>query len=309
MDCSETRLDRIESQRSPNVYYDRTRRSFIPLYLIFYGLRTLKGFLIKSREEGTPSTGEIELVPEFLTNLSFSDLFHLPGESVQMNPEIFSAVSAGNKECMEKLRSYGKQMACLKSDQGDSILHLVAARGHIEVVKSILFDCPCLLLVENSKSQLPLHVAAHAGHLAVVEAIVATVTFVSAKLSEEVRERLNIYVAKDKDGDTPLHRALKAGHKAIASCLVKANQRASFLANKDGVSPLYMVVESGYNIQFVKEMLKTTSSDGFEGRYSTLGSKLEGRKFLLHAALKAGRIGLFCFLPIGSSSKFVHVFV
>lgn len=161
----------------------------------------------------------------------------------------------------------------------------------------------------NSKSQLPLHVAAHAGHLAVVEALVATITFISDQLSEEDRERLNIYVAKDKDGDTPLHRALKARHKAIASCLVKANQRVSFLANKDGVSPLYLVVEAGINVQFVKEMLKTTSSDGFEGRDFTLGSKLEGRKFLLHAALRAGRIGLFCFLPISSSYKFVHLFV
>lgn len=70
-------------------------------------------------------------MPEFLTNLNISDLFHLPDEPVPMIPEIFSAVSAGNKECMEKLRGYGKP---LKSDQGDSILHLVAARGHLEVV-------------------------------------------------------------------------------------------------------------------------------------------------------------------------------
>ena len=56
--------------------------------------------------------------------------------------------------------------------------------------------------------------AARAGHSAVVEALVASVTCFSAGLSEEERERLlNLYVLKDRDGDTPLHLALKDLHE------------------------------------------------------------------------------------------------
>ncbi|CAH8295221.1 unnamed protein product [Eruca vesicaria subsp. sativa] len=227
----------------------------------------------------------IESVPEFFTNLIVSDLFHLPSEYVLMNPEIFSAVSAGNKECLEKLRSYGTPMACLKSSRGDSVLHLAATWGHLELVKSIVSECPCLLIQPNSMNQIPIHAAARAGHLAVVEALVASVTYLSARLCEEERKSLNLYDLKDRDGDTALHLALTGRNVEIAACLVNLNQRASFLANKDGISPLYLAVEAG-NVSLVKAMLKTTNSNGLEGRKYNFNSQLEGKKFLVHVALK-----------------------
>lgn len=156
---------------------------------------------------------DTESVPEFLTSLRFSDLFNLPGEYVPMNPEIFSAMRAGNIELLEKLKSYETPMACLKSDGGDSVLHLAAASGHLELVKNIITECPCLLLEPNSKYQIPLHVAARAGRSAVVKALVASVLYFSPRVPEEDRDRLNIYVLKDIDGDTPLHAALKDLHE------------------------------------------------------------------------------------------------
>lgn len=81
----------------------------------------------------------------------------------------------------------------------------------------------------NFSDQPPVHVAARAGHS----------TFISAKLSDETeRERLNLYVLKDRDGHTALHLALKGRYMKIASYLVNANQQASFLANKNGIFPL-----------------------------------------------------------------------
>ncbi|CAH2071779.1 unnamed protein product, partial [Thlaspi arvense] len=224
----------------------------------------------------TPHT---ESVPEFLTNLILSDLYNLPGESVPMNPEILSAMRAGNRASLVKMRSCETPMACLKNDKGDSILHIAAAFGHFKLVKSIISGCPSLLLEPNWKHKIPLHVAAHAGRLDAVKTLVASITYFSAKiLSEEERVRFNVYVLRDIDGDTPLHAALKGGHLETALCLVKANQVASFLENNDGVSPLYMAVEAG-DLALVKAML--------EGQISNLASKLEGRKSLVHAALKA----------------------
>ncbi|KAL1188363.1 Protein ACCELERATED CELL DEATH 6 [Cardamine amara subsp. amara] len=92
--------------------------------------------------------------PEFLSNLRLSDLYNLPGESVPMNPEIFSAMRAGNRDFLEKMRSYGTPMACLKNDKGDSILHLAAALGHHKLVKSIIYEYPSLLLEPNWKDQI-----------------------------------------------------------------------------------------------------------------------------------------------------------
>lgn len=231
-----------------------------------------------------------ESVPEFLTNLRLSDLYNLPGESVSMNPEIFSAMRAGNRDFLEKMRSYGTPMACLKNDKGDSILHLAAALGHHKLVESIISECPSLLLEPNWKDQIPLHAAACAGRLAVVKTLVASITYFSARIiSEEVRGRFNVYVLKDIDGDTPLHAALKGRHLETALCLVNANKHGSFLENNDGISPLYMAVEAA-GLALVKEMLKGVENN-VQGHISNLASKLEGRKWLVHAALKAKNKG------------------
>lgn len=70
-----------------------------------------------------------------------------------------------------------------------------------------------------------------------------------------------------------------------AACLVNASQHVSFLANKDGISPLYLAVLAG-NVSLVNAMLNV------QGKTSDLASQLEGRKSLVHAALKAKTTGL-----------------
>ena len=97
-------------------------------------------------------------------------------------------------------------MACFKNDKGDSILHLPAALGHHKLMESIISECPFFLLEPNWKDQIPLHVAARAGCLAVVKTLVTSIAYFSARLlSEEDRERFNVYVLKDTDGDTNNH--------------------------------------------------------------------------------------------------------
>lgn len=76
-----------------------------------------------------------------------------------------------------------------------------------------------------------------------------------------------------------------------AACLVKVNQHAWFLANKDGVSPLYMATEAG-NVSLVNAMLELPGNN-VQGNTSNLASQLEGRKSLVHAALKAKNTGMF----------------
>lgn len=161
-------------------------------------------------------------------------------------------------------------------------------------MKSIVSEFPCLLLEPNTNDQLPLHVAACAGHSDVVEDLVRTLTFVSAKISEQEKERLNLYVVKDKGGDTPLHLALERRFMEIASSLVKENIQASFLSNKNGISPLYLAVEAG-DVSLVKAMLRISGNDVSQGRKFDLEySQLQGRKYFAHAALKLMSTGLFC---------------
>ncbi|KAF8063891.1 hypothetical protein N665_1178s0006 [Sinapis alba] len=269
----EERLERTEAQWSTDTYEKHWIRRYNPISLI------MRGICLLGRSEAGEDT------ESFLTGLILSDLFYLPNDYVEMKPEKFTAVSAGKKEC---LAYSGWEIARLKDDQKDSVLHLAATWGNLELVKIFVSKCPSLLLYSNSKDQLPLHVAAHAGQLTVVKALVATVKIVSAGLSGEEEKRLNLYVVKDKDGNTPLHLALKGGHGSTAICLVKANRRASFLADNDGISPLYMAVRVG-NVLLVKEMLKDVIENG-------QAFELEGNKFLAHAAIKARNTDMLDFI-------------
>ena len=246
----------------------------------------------------TPPTGDTESAPDYLTNLSLSDLVALRGEDVQMTPDILSGMSNGNIDCLLKLRSQRTPMARLKSDTGDSVLHLAATWGHLELVKEIVSKFPRLLLEPNSSGQTPLHVAAHGGHTAIVEAFAALVTFASAKFCNEESERMNPYVLKDEDGNTALHLAIEGLYLEIARCLVNANRDAPFLGNNKGISSLYMAVEAG-EVSLVKAILKTTDED-IEGKKSTLESKIQGYKYLAHVALQAESIGLLFALTSNS---------
>ncbi|VVB07118.1 unnamed protein product [Arabis nemorensis] len=309
MDSSEAVLDIIEPQRST---VEQRKRIYFPMNLINNSARTL---CLGGGDGATLPTRKS--FPESLTNLRFSELYNLPGEAVAMSPEIFSEMRDGNGKFLDKLRSHTTPMVCFKTDKGDTVLHLAASLGHLELVKSIVSECPSLLLEVNWKGRLPLHVAARAGQLAVVKALVEAVTYFSARMSEEDRG-LNLYVLKDINGDTALNLALKDLHEktellmyqkrfryqpsmfprvrtisfsdasthmmGTASWLVNANQGASLLANKDGISPLYLAVKSG-NVSLVSEMLK--HSGEVQGNTSNLASQLEGRKSLIHAALKA----------------------
>lgn len=66
--------------------------------------------------------------------------------------------------------------------------------------------------------------------------------------------------------------------------LIEADPHVSFLANKDGISPLYLAVEASTE-NLVVEMLSLN--------YSDLTSQLEGRKSIVHGALKAKNDGVF----------------
>ena len=217
MDSSEACLDRIESQRSTDVSSsDQRKRRYFLMNLMNNGANRIcsRGSPESQRECTQPPKGDKEPVPEFITSLRFSDLYNLPGESVAMNSEILSAMRTGNIEFLEKMKRFETPMACFKNNKGDSILHLAASYGHLELAKGIVSACPSLLLEPNWEDRVPLHVAARAGRSAVVEALVASVTYFSAGQSKEERERLlNLYVLKDKDGDTPLHLALKDLHE------------------------------------------------------------------------------------------------
>ncbi|KAL0824992.1 hypothetical protein Bca101_048669 [Brassica carinata] len=175
-------------------------------------------------------------------------------ESEIMNPKIFCAVRAGDKESLVKrIKDDAKTIQRLVDNHGNSLLHIAAASGHGNIVDYIVSKFPNLVRKGNLMDENALHVAARAGCLTIV----------------------------DNNGDTALHIALKEKHEDVAFYLLSVRHDVSFDANNDGVSPLYLAVEAGY-CKLVTKMLESLSCP----------SKLAlmyGAKSLVHAAMRAKR--------------------
>ncbi|CAE5956443.1 unnamed protein product [Arabidopsis arenosa] len=196
-------------------------------------------------------------------------------EAEIMNPGILCAVRAGDKvSLLKRIKDDVKVTQRLVDNQGNSILHIAAALGHVHIVDYIISEFPNLLQKVNLMGETALHVAARAGNFNIVEILVRSIT--ESSLYDDLID------AKSKNGDTALHAALKGKHVEVAFYLVSVKHDVSFDKNIDEVSPLYLAVEAGYR-ELVLKMLECSSSSP-----SKLASMLSG-KSVIHAAMKANR--------------------
>ncbi|WZZ32495.1 hypothetical protein YC2023_015896 [Brassica napus] len=98
-------------------------------------------------------------------------------ESEIMNPKIFCAVRAGDKESLVKrIKDDAKTIQRLVDNHGNSLLHIAAASGHGNIVDYIVSKFPNLVRKGNLMDENALHVAARAGCLTIVEFLVRFVT-------------------------------------------------------------------------------------------------------------------------------------
>jgi ankyrin repeat protein len=208
-------------------------------------------------------------------SLDLSTLFDETSETKPMDPKTMAAVRAGKENYLRSNNSYISVAPTLVNDRGNTILHLAASSGHVSLVRYIIQKCPGLLLKSNMMGEVALHLAAEAGHLDVVWNLIDFINDISCT-NLPVAKR--IYFAKNKNQDTALHVALKGKHEVVASYLVSAAKSLSFVANRDGFSPLYLAIEAGHT------SLVTTMCHGT----NELSSKVGGRS-IVHAALKANR--------------------
>lgn len=76
--------------------------------------------------------------------------------------DVFDWVKEG---CISKLKEFGKLSADLRDDQGLTLLHWAADRGHADVVKYLVKELKIDPNCRDNENQTPLHYAAACGHL------------------------------------------------------------------------------------------------------------------------------------------------
>ncbi|RWW85924.1 hypothetical protein BHE74_00005356 [Ensete ventricosum] len=149
---------------------------------------------------------------------------------------------------------------------GNSMLHIAAKLGHTDFCKRALDLQPLLLQLKNARGDTPLHVAARAGHHQLVNHLISTASESSAPADADDGVRSLVRMANNV-GNTALHEAVQNGHEQVAVALMAKSPRVSAVTNVNGVSPLYMAVESG-SASMVQRLLaaEEASCDGPNGQ-------------------------------------------
>ncbi|KAM1167474.1 hypothetical protein TB2_029036 [Malus domestica] len=138
--------------------------------------------------------------------------------------------------------------------RGNTVLHLAASTGHLQLIKLIVLNFPELVCKQNDDGELPLHVAASAGHLSAVHCLVDTA-------------QGNMFNEKDGRGNTSLHVAVENNHQEVAMFLVCKDGSTSHSTNNSGKTPLCMAAETA-NLDLVNAMVaKTPDSTANSGNF------------------------------------------
>lgn len=186
---------------------------------------------------------------------------------------------------------------------GNTILHLAARFGHIELAREIVRLWPELVVAENERMETPLHVACSEGMTEVVRLMVETEPLVVYKVNGGGETVLfvacgngKLEVAKlllgfpwllmlEVDGftTTSLHVAASGGHTEIVKEILKVRPDFAWKRDINGCTPLHISCSKGH-LDITRELLK------LDADFCTL-QDCHGRTPLHLAAIK-GRVNI-----------------
>ncbi|KAA0063585.1 ankyrin repeat-containing protein [Cucumis melo var. makuwa] len=161
-----------------------------------------------------------------------------------MDPNLYKAAVSGNLSYFENLEDspdFEKELTPYK----DTALHVATEFHQTKFAIKTLQVCRPLLLLANSTGNTALHIAAGEGNKELVEVFI------------DYMDRSDIETGKCGDltrmvnwkEDTALHVAARRGRCECVRLLAEANPEVCSFVNKNGESPLYLLVASGYGIQ------------------------------------------------------------
>ncbi|KAL0288581.1 UNVERIFIED_CONTAM: Ankyrin repeat-containing protein ITN1 [Sesamum angustifolium] len=184
----------------------------------------------------------------------------------------------------------------------NTVLHVAARFGHLELAKEIVEKWPEMVSLENAYLETPLHEACREGHLEIVRLLLETDPSVAYKVNcreesvlfaacekgktDVVKELLNfprlLMLELDME-NTSLHVAASSGNTEIAKEILKARPDFAWKRNVYGCTPLHLACGKG-QLEITRELMKLDSD-------LCLIPDAEGRIPLHYAAIK-GRINI-----------------
>ncbi|XP_038976225.1 protein ACCELERATED CELL DEATH 6-like [Phoenix dactylifera] len=223
-----------------------------------------------------------------------------PGR-IPMNPKLLQSARSGDKRILDELLRPGdfpsrasageiaitvpedspiqEDTSCLLGVtlEGNTVLHIVASRGHHEIAKEICCREISLLAAPNTRLDTPLHCAARAGDDKMVSLIIQFAR------EGEIEER-RVLRAKNRDEANALHEAAKYNHASVAKVLMEEDSGLASMPNSVGMFPLYLAITSG-SFDVAKALLQSS----FWEKASPASYAGFNKKTALHVAVLLSR--------------------
>ncbi|CAN0859644.1 Protein ACCELERATED CELL DEATH 6 [Linum grandiflorum] len=141
----------------------------------------------------------------------------------------------------------------------NTILHIAARCGGINIAEKIIGFFPGLLHQTNSKGDSPLHVAARLGRLEMIQLLVNCAKLVEVEVGKELLRMENLVK------DTALHVALRNGHFEVVNLLISEDPELTLVLNSLGESSLFLAVDRKF-YKIAQHIIETVPSCYHGGR-------------------------------------------
>lgn len=172
---------------------------------------------------------------------------------IEMGRKIYNAVIKGSLDVIVEDKDVLRKVTSTEN----TILHVAAKYGKVDVAKRIISERPSLLCETNKKGDTPLHIVASVGRLEMTKVLLEC-----AKGIKVCKRLLRI---NNIEKDTVLHAAVRNGHHKIVEFLIEEDPGLTSLTNKVGEAPLFVAVDRRFG-KIAMCILSKTPECSYEGR-------------------------------------------
>lgn len=175
-----------------------------------------------------------------------------------MDVGLFNAAISGNDSFFEKI---GGEDLNLKqvTRRGNSVLHVAAKSGKVQIMKKVLDSRPSLLCMENCKGNTALHIAASLGHFDMTKRLISCAKDQEAAVKNLLLRKRNL------EKDTALHEAIRNDHYDIVKLLLTEDPELASFTNNALESPLILAVDRGF-YKIALQIIETIPECSYMGR-------------------------------------------
>ncbi|GMY20723.1 ankyrin repeat-containing protein At5g02620-like isoform X4 [Fagus crenata] len=177
-----------------------------------------------------------------------------------MDAGLFNAVISGNVSFFEGTGGVGLNLGQVTVGK-NSILHVAAKSGKVQIMEKVLQLQPSLLCMTNRKGNTALHFAASLGHSDM------TMLLTTCANDQESAVKELLLRTQNQEKNTALHDAVSNGHYDVVDLLIKEDPGLTSLTNNAGESPLFLAVDRGF-YKIALRILEVAPNCSYVGRKS-----------------------------------------